>query len=404
MAAVRLFRCRHLRAPLRGRGQPPHLRRAALWRRKRRLRAKEEPPLPRVARRSRAALCAPCGACPSAFSRHSAACGRLRALRLSLRGGAGCPAPCPFGGLGCAAPLWSCACGGARLRLSVLAWAGALRPSAAAVRLVPRRSLRVGGLCPRTCSPRAAPLLAWSWSVCVTEACDGRSPPRLFPAPLGVGRGAPSPSAVPLCSACRVGGFPVPVVRGAALPSPSLRGVAALLGVRPARLCSASFLGGGGCWLRCVRSFRLCLAGLSPSPPPVPLPLRGRGKRPACGLAAAGRGLVLRGALRRAALLIKIARQKPRKSHQPAGVLPSRLSASRCTHPRFLIHQRNKTPLFCCIRARYKYIAVPPTANNPTISASNRCSNKIIVLCRWWAECCATYLIFEHLHPLSPLL
>ena len=302
VAAVRLFLCRHLRAPLRGRGQPPHLRRAALWRRKRRLRAKEEPPLPRVARRSRAALCAPYGACPSAFSRHSAACGRLRALRLSLRGGAGCPAPCPFGGLGCAAPLWSCACGGARLRLSVLAWAGALRPSAAAVRLVPRRSVRVGGLCPRTCSPRAAPLLAWSWSVCVTGACDGRSPPRLFPAPLGVGRGAPSPSAVPLCSACRVGGFPVPVVRGAALPSPSLRGVAALWAFAPPAFVPPRSSAAGAVGCCCVLLFRRSVAGLLPLPLPSPSPFGGGGgDRPAASLRRDGGCFARRVAPRRTA-------------------------------------------------------------------------------------------------------
>ena len=66
----------------------------------------------------------------------------------------------------------------------------------------------------------------------------------------------------------------------------------------PPRTSAAGAVG----W-RCVRSFGLCLAGGSPLSPPVPFPRWGKGKRPACGVAAAGRGLLAR--LCRAGLLTK---------------------------------------------------------------------------------------------------
>lgn len=119
---------------------------------------------------------------PPPLSRHSAACGRLRALRLSLRAGAAAPRY-PFGGFACAVPLSASARSAECAPKVRLAGAGRCPVRCGGAPL--RGALSVAAtVCSHTCSAQTP--LACVVLVCLLVGSVTRvPPPRLGRAPLG---------------------------------------------------------------------------------------------------------------------------------------------------------------------------------------------------------------------------
>lgn len=123
--------------------------------------------------------------------------------------------------------------------------------------------------------------------------------------------------------------------------------------------------------------------GFLPFPLPSPFPAGERGSGPPAASLRRDGGLFCAAPPRRTA--DKKARQKPRKSHQLAVMLPDGR-----TLPRFLSTNATKHLYFVAFAHDAN---ISPYSLRRTIrpyAHYNRCSNKISVLCRWWADCCAT--------------